>query len=291
MVKNKALGRGLEALIPAFGGENSEAPEAPVNRVPIDAIRTNPYQPRSEFSEEELRELAQSIKEKGLISPVTLTEINGENVLIAGERRLRACKMLGMEQIPAYFREIEGDEELMELALIENVQRENLNPIEEAMAYRALIERYGLSQETVADRIGKKRSTVTNSLRLLKLPPEIRESLIGEEISAGHARAILGAPNEPAMLRIWQQVVQKGLSVRETEQLTRKSTEKKPASPEKAPRDASLLKIESAFQQALGTRVRIRPKGRGGSIEIDYYNADDMERLLEIIETGSREIK
>jgi len=291
MVKSKALGRGLEALIPAFGGENRTAPEAPVNLVPVDSIRTNPYQPRSEFSEEELRELAQSIKEKGLISPVTLTEINGQHVLIAGERRLRACKMLGLEQIPAYFREIEGDEELMELALIENVQRENLNPIEEAVAYRALIERYGLSQETVADRIGKKRSTVTNSLRLLKLPPEIRESLISEEISAGHARAILGAPNEPAMLRVWQQVVQKGLSVRETELLTRKSTEKKPIIPEKAPRDASLLKIESAFQQALGTKVRIRPRDKGGSIEIEYYNADDMERLLEIIETGSREVK
>ncbi|MDD3095423.1 MAG: ParB/RepB/Spo0J family partition protein [Candidatus Neomarinimicrobiota bacterium] len=291
MVKSKALGRGLEALIPTFGGEEKTTAEAAVSRVPVHTIRTNPYQPRSEFSEEELRELAQSIKEKGLISPVTLTEINGENVLIAGERRLRACKMLGMENIPAYFRDIEGEEELMELALIENVQRENLNPIEEAIAYRALIERYGLSQETVADRIGKKRSTVTNSLRLLKLPPEIRESLISEEISSGHARAILAAPNEPAMLRVWQQVVQKGLSVRETEQLTRKNTEKKPLSPEKTPRDPSLLKIESAFQQALGTKVRLRPRGKGGSVEIEYYNADDMERILEIIETGSREVK
>lgn len=291
MAKSKALGRGLEALIPAFEPE-SKAAETPVNLVPLELIKTNPYQPRRDFAQEELGELAQSIREKGLITPVTLTEVNGEFVLIAGERRLRACKMLGMESVPAYFRDIEGDEELMELALIENVQRENLNPIEEAMAYRALIERYGLSQENVAERIGKKRSTVTNSLRLLKLPPEIRESLVSEEISSGHARAILSASNEPMMFRIWQQIVKKGLSVREAERLIKKDAEPGNEKSGKAPvRDAAQLKIESAFQQALGTKVRIHHKGPGGGIEIHYYDPGDLERILEIVEAGAREIK
>jgi ParB family transcriptional regulator, chromosome partitioning protein len=291
MAKSKALGRGLEALIPAFES-GSKSPDTPVNLVPISLIRTNPHQPRREFAEEELRELAQSIREKGLISPVTLTELNGDFVLIAGERRLRACKMLDMESIPAYFRDIEGDEELMELALIENVQRENLNPIEEAMAYRALIERYGLSQEHVAERIGKKRSTITNSLRLLRLPPEIRESLVREEISSGHARAILAATNEAMMLRVWQQIVRKGLSVREAEKLTRKDPGSQPVKSSGASnRDAAQLKLESAFQQALGTKVRVRHKGPGGCIEIHYYDPDDVGRILDIIEAGTREIK
>lgn len=291
MVKSKALGRGLEALIPAFES-GSETPKTPVNLVPLSLIKTNPYQPRREFAHEELAELAQSIREKGLITPVTLTEINGDFVLIAGERRLRACKMLDMESIPAYFRDVAGDEELMELALIENVQRENLNPIEEAMAYRALIERYGLSQENVAERIGKKRSTITNSLRLLKLPPEIRDSLVSEEISSGHARAILAAPNEAVMLRVWQQIVRKGLSVREAEKLTKKDREEEGRkSVKNAGRDAAQLKIESAFQQALGTKVRVHHKGPGGTVEIHYYDPDDVERILEIVEAGAREVK
>ena len=207
---NKSLGRGLEVLIPTFQTEGRDTRETPVNEINIHKIKPNPYQPRREFAAEELNELAQSIRERGLITPITVTEQGSDFILVAGERRLRACKQLGFEAIPAYFRTVESDEELMELALIENIQRENLNPIEEAMAYRALIERYKLSQETVAERIGKKRSTITNSIRLLKLPQEIRESLIANEISSGHARAILAAEGIPAMIRVWQQIVKKG---------------------------------------------------------------------------------
>jgi len=292
MAKSKALGRGLEVLIPTFQTDGKEIQEAPVNEIDIHKIKPNPYQPRREFAAEELNELAQSIRINGLISPITVTEQGSDFILVAGERRLRACKQLGFDTIPAYFRAVESEEELMELALIENVQRENLNPIEEAMAYRALIERYKLSQETVAERIGKKRSTITNSLRLLKLPQEIRESLIADEISSGHARAILAADGVPAMIRVWQQIVNKGLSVRDAEKLTRKSGSEDRGSGKdikKESKDATVLKLESSLQQSLGTKVRIKHKKPGGTIEITYYSAEDLERILDIVENGANE--
>jgi ParB family chromosome partitioning protein len=292
MVKNKALGRGLDILIPTFSSnEEGRIQDVPVKEIRLEHIRTNPFQPRRDFSQEELKELTESIRQKGLITPLTITERNGEYILIAGERRLRACRELKMQTVPAYIRDVESDEELMELALIENIQREDLNPIEEAMAYRALIERYGLSQELVAERIGKKRSTVTNSLRLLKLPQEIRESLIADEITSGHARAILAAETPAKMIRVWQQVIQKGLSVREAERLTQKNDSEKKHTASTAHRDSALLKLESAFQQALGTKVKIRHRQNGGSIEISYYSTDDLDRILEIIESGSHENK
>ncbi|MEA2078104.1 MAG: ParB/RepB/Spo0J family partition protein [Candidatus Marinimicrobia bacterium] len=292
MAKSKALGRGLEVLIPTFQTGDREAQDTPVNEVDIHKIKPNPYQPRREFALEELKELAQSIRERGLITPVTVTEQNGDLILVAGERRLRACKQLGHSTIPTYFRTVESDEELMELALIENVQRENLNPIEEALAYRALIERYGLSQEIVAERIGKKRSTITNSLRLLKLPQEIRESLIADEISSGHARAILSAESIPAMIRVWQQVLNKGLSVRGTEKLTRKSpegTNKNKKTIETIKKDPVVLKLEGSLQQSLGTKVRIKHRDPGGTIEVTYYSTEDLERILDIVELGTDE--
>ena len=292
MPKSKALGRGLEVLIPTFQTGDREAQDSPVKEISIHDIKPNPYQPRRKFAPEELKELAQSISERGLISPITVTEKGNDYILVAGERRLRACKQLGFKTIPTYFRTVDTDEELMELALIENVQRENLNPIEEAMAYRALIERYGLSQETVSERIGKKRSTIANSLRLLKLPQEIRESLIQNEISSGHARAILAAENSPAMIRIWQQVVNRGLSVREAEKLTRKSSDEgsknaKSALPVK--KDPVVLKLESSLQQSLGTKVRIKHHKPGGTIEITYYSTEDLDRILDIVESGTHE--
>lgn len=292
MAKSKALGRGLEVLIPTFQTGDREVQDTPVKEINIYDIKPNPYQPRREFATEELKELAQSIRERGLITPITVTKQGNDYILVAGERRLRACKQLGLETIPTYFRTVESDEELMELALIENVQRENLNPIEEAMAYRALIERYGLSQETVAERIGKKRSTIANSLRLLKLPQEIRESLIQNEISSGHARAILAADSSPAMIRIWQQVVNKGLSVREAEKLTRKSSDegsRSVKSTASVKKDPAVLKLESSLQQSLGTKVRIKHRKPGGTIEVTYYSTEDLERILDIVESGTHE--
>lgn len=292
MVKNKALGRGLDALIPTFQTEDMPQGDAPVSEIDIHKIKPNPYQPRREFLQEELEELAQSIRERGLITPVTVTERNNEYILVAGERRTRACKILGYDTIPAYFREVESDEELMELALIENVQRENLNAIEEAMAYRALIERYGLSQETVAERIGKKRTTITNSLRLLKLPEEIRESLVKNEITSGHARAILAADTAQAMVKAWKQIVYKGLSVRDAEKLTRKKEdeeENKEKVEVPVAKDSAVLKLETTLQQTLGTKVRIKHKNPGGTVEISYYSAEDLERILDIVISGANE--
>lgn len=292
MVKSKALGRGLEVLIPTYQSEDSAPQDMPVNEIDINKIKPNPYQPRREFAAEELKELAQSIRERGLITPITVTEQGTDYILVAGERRLRACKQLGYDVIPAYFRSVESDEELMELALIENVQRENLNPVEEALAYRALIERYGLSQETVAERIGKKRSTVSNSLRLLKLPQEIRESLVANEISSGHARAILGAETTQAMIRVWQQIIKKQLSVREAEKLTRKSQEEEQSVTKKIKkeqRDPVVLNLESSLQRSLGTRVRVKHKQPGGVIEVTYYSTEDLERILDIVESGANE--
>jgi ParB family chromosome partitioning protein len=292
MVKNKALGRGLDALIPTFQTEDMPQGDAPVSEIDIHKIKPNPYQPRREFLQEELEELAQSIRERGLITPVTVTERNNEYILVAGERRTRACKILGYDTIPAYFREVESDEELMELALIENVQRENLNAIEEAMAYRALIERYGLSQETVAERIGKKRTTITNSLRLLKLPEEIRESLVKNEITSGHARAILAADTAQAMVKAWKQIVHKGLSVRDAEKLTRKKEdeeENKEKVEVPVAKDSAVLKLETTLQQTLGTKVRIKHKNPGGTVEISYYSAEDLERILDIVISGANE--
>lgn len=292
MAKSKALGRGLDALIPTFQTEDMPQGEAPVNEIDIHKIKPNPYQPRREFLQEELEELAQSIRERGLITPITVTERNNEYILVAGERRTRACKILGYDTIPAYFREVESDEELMELALIENVQRENLNAIEEAMAYRALIERYGLSQETVAERIGKKRTTITNSLRLLKLPEEIRESLVKNEITSGHARAILAADTAQSMIKAWKQIVHKGLSVRDAEKLTRKKEDEE-GNKEKVEvpvaKDSAVLKLENSLQQTLGTKVRIKHKNPGGTVEISYYSAEDLERILDIVISGANE--
>lgn len=292
MAKNKALGRGLDALIPTFQTQDSTMADLPITETDIHKIKPNPYQPRREFLQEELEELAQSIRERGLITPITLTERGDEIILVAGERRMRACKLLGYDTIPAYFREVETDEELMELALIENVQRENLNAIEEAMAYRALIERYGLSQETVADRIGKKRSTITNSLRLLKLPHEIRDSLVKNDISPGHARAILAAETPQGMVKAWQQIIKKGLSVRDAEKLTRKAELEETKPLETKPitaSDSAVLQLESSLQQRLGTKVRIKHKNPGGTVEISYYSSEDLERLLEIVISGANE--
>lgn len=289
MAKNKALGRGLDALIPSFEPDESVQSVDIRSDISISNIKANPYQPRRQFSEEELEELTCSIRENGLITPITVTPDGNSYILIAGERRLRACTRLDYDMIPAYVRKIDSDEELMELALIENVQRENLNPIEEAMAYKALIERYKLSQDDVAERIGKKRSTITNTLRLLKLPDEIQDSLAVGEISQGHARALLSAEREQTMLEWWKQVIEKRLSVRETEQLGKKNPLKKKPRPEKETLNPFLESIQNNLQRNLGTNVKIRKKNDGGFIEIKYYSQQDLERILDLLEKENNE--
>lgn len=278
----KRLGRGLEALIRPQ--EDAQPVPPGTNRIPIKDIKLNPHQPRKTFDAESLDELTASIKEKGVITPVTVREIDGDWILVAGERRLRASKKAGLKTIPAYVIEVTNEAEMMEVALIENIQRENLNAIEEAEAYAVLQSQFGLSQEGIAKAVGKKRVTVTNALRLLKLPQEIRKSLEVGTISAGHGRAILSKKTPKEMLKIWKQIIKKELSVRAAESLAKgkDSIAKKKSKPKKT--NAVVKQIEDELIGILGTKAALNHKGeKGGSIVIDYYSDDDLERILDIL--------
>lgn len=279
----KRLGRGLEALIRP---QEDAQPALPgTNRIPIKDIRLNPHQPRKTFDAESLDELTDSIKEKGVITPVTIRENDGEWILIAGERRLRASIKAGLKTIPAYVIEVTNEAEMMEVALIENIQRENLNAIEEAEAFAVLQSQFGLSQEGIAKSVGKKRVTVTNSLRLLKLPLEIRKSLLDGIISAGHGRAILSKKTPKEMVSIWKQIIKKELSVRGAEALAKgKDGAAKKAKKPVRRTDASVKQLENELIGILGTKVTLHHKGKkGGSIILDYYSPDDLERILDLL--------
>ena len=272
--RRRALGRGLGALIPsappprdARGGESG--PTAPVA-----AIRPNPYQPRDTFSEEGIDELAASIRQNGLLQPLLVRRVGSGYELIAGERRFRAAQRAGMEDVPVTIREAD-DRESLELALIENLQRENLNPMEEARAYKRLGDDFGLKQEEIARRVGKKRSTVANGLRLLQLPPEIRSQIEQGALSAGHARSLLALASAAEQKRAAQNIVRKGLSVRDAERLARQSNKPAVGVDQKA--------LESRLTRGLGTRVRLRHNGRngGGRIEIEYYSLAELNGLVD----------
>lgn len=283
--KHKALGRGLSAIIPNF--ETEDAREN-LNEIDLSSISMNPLQPRKMFDENDMNELISSIREKGIIQPITVHRKNGGFELIAGERRVRAAKIAGLETIPAYIIEVATDEEMMELALIENIQREDLNPVDEALGYSLLINKYGISQEAVATKVGKNRTTITNSIRLLKLPEEILNGLRDRKISTGHARAILGLEKSSQQINLYHKILRDGLSVRSVEDWVRKindgpaqQTDKKG----KRPPNPYHKKIESHLQQTLGTRVRVRAAARGGKLEIDFYSVEDLERLMELFDT------
>ncbi len=278
----RRLGKGLDAII----ASHQDAPASGVAAISIREIKTNPLQPRQVFDPEALQELADSIKQKGVITPVTLRDTEEGYVLIAGERRWRAAQIAGLTEIPAYIIEISDDVDMMEVALIENIQRENLNPIEEAEAYAVLNGKHDLSQDEIAKAVGKKRVTITNSLRLLKLPTDIKRSLREQDISAGHGRALLGLKTTKAQLNLWQTVVKEGLSVRVVEalvqQLNEPSTGKK--STAKSRRVSPQVKaIEDELIALLGTKVKMKSGKDGGSIAINYYSDDDLERILELL--------
>lgn len=283
--KHKALGRGISAIIPNF--ETDEAREN-LNEIRLSLISTNPLQPRKLFDETVMDELVNSIREKGIIQPVTVRKKGEGYELIAGERRVRAARIAGLETIPAYVIEVASDEEMMELALIENIQREDLNPVDEALGYSLLIEKYGISQEDVATKVGKNRTTITNSIRLLKLPEVILNGLRDRRITTGHARALLGLESPKQQETLYQKIVNEGLSVRAVEEWVRKISERAHR-PQKEtpirPKNPYHRKIESLLQQTLGTRVRIRTSARGGKLEIEYYSPEDLERLMELFDT------
>ncbi len=295
----RGLGRGLDALIghgSAPPGENG-APEAagvsavgaaagrgPVS-LDIDLISPNPEQPRTHFEPEQLRELADSIREHGIIQPLVVSRDGaGGYRLIAGERRLQAARLAGLPAVPVVVREA-ADSQLLELALIENIQRADLNAIEEAMAYRRLTEEYGHTQEEAAKRVGKSRVAVANALRLLALESEIRRSLVAGEISEGHARALLGLPEGKGRLDAWRDVVKRHLSVRETEALVRKTLAASPATASRpgattARRDANIADIESRLRRALSTRVSVVPQKKGARITIECYSAEEFDHVV-----------
>jgi len=282
MAARKVLGRGLEALIPDLPDDQEDRQS--VLQVPIDRISANPYQPRQSFDQARLDELARSILEKGVIQPVTVRRKNEkeEYELIAGERRLRAARQTGYQTIPAIVMAVSSPEEMMELSLIENIQRDDLNPIHEARAYLRLQEECHLTQEEVATRVGKNRTTVANTLRLLKLPAEVQKSLLADEISMGHARALLGLENRAEQAELCKRIVKKGLSVRKVEELVKnRYEEKRESAPARKPHD--LAAAESIMQRILGTKVNINRRQHKGKIEIEFYSADDLNRILELL--------
>lgn len=284
MKKNKRLGRGLNALI-ADTKTVPNTKDGELLDIDIYLIRPNPYQPRLEFDPVALQELKSSIEENGVIQPITVRKVDDHFELISGERRLRAVTEIGLEKVPCYIRQIETAEEMLELAIIENVQREHLNPIEMAIAYQRLIDECKLTQDEVAKKIGKDRSTITNIIRLLKLPSVIQDSVRSGEISMGHARTLLALNNEKDQKTIWKQIVKDGLSVRRVEKLIKQTQESTKAKPKPAPRRSVFVqKVEDDLRESLGTKVHIRPKKEGGIIEIDFYSPEDLSRLVELFE-------
>jgi len=280
------LGKGLDALIRP--PSQQDLSPAGVTTIPISKIKTNPHQPRKYFDPKALDELSASIKEKGVITPITVRAVDNGYILIAGERRLRASKLAKRKEIPAYILEVTDEAEMMEVALIENIQRENLNPLEESEAYAVLQGQFELSQTSIAKAVGKSRSTITNALRLLQLPPEVKKSIRDNKITAGHGRAILAMKTQSGMLKLWQLILKHDLSVRGAEAIVkgRNQTVAKPKSSKKKSKLASVRKLEDEMIAILGTKVQLNHKGKkGGSIVVNYFSDDDLERLLDLIRT------
>ena len=284
-----ALGRGLEALIPELGMTAGDlAPDEKTGdggylECEIDNIRPNRYQPRVQFAEKELAELADSIRAQGIIQPLLVRRQAGAYELVAGERRLRAARMAGLDRVPVVVRAI-SDAEMLEISIVENIQRENLNPMEEADAYHHLITAFDLTQEEAARRVGKSRSAVANFLRLRQLSEPIKASIRGGELSMGHARALLGASNSARQVAAWQAVMHRRLSVRETEALI-KRLNREPAAPKDPAGGESVhfLHLAEDLSRHFGTKVEIQRRGQRGKVEIEFYSDEDLDRLLTLL--------
>ncbi|TMQ54183.1 MAG: ParB/RepB/Spo0J family partition protein [Candidatus Eisenbacteria bacterium] len=276
----KALGRGLDALIPVSSPTATEELAPGARELPISEIGSNPFQPRSRFEDDAIRELAASIKATGVLQPVLVRGLGRDGYqLVAGERRLRAASLAGLETIPAVVREVD-DREMLELALVENVQREDLNPIEEAKAYNTLATKLGMTHDQISERVGKQRVSITNALRLLVLPPEVQDMVSRGTLTAGHARALLSLESGGDQLAASRYVQSKGFSVRRTESYVRRKLRRHHSRPPGA-RLAGLMEWENKLQQKFSTHVSISPKRKGGKVEFEYYGQEDLERLLE----------
>jgi len=271
--ERRGLGKGLEALIPSAPG---------VNEVAVDSIVPNPMQPRQMLDQEALEELATSIREQGVVQPLVVTEVEGGYQLLVGERRWRAARLAGLDVVPVVVRDV-SPQQMLELALVENLQREDLNPLETASAYNHLLEEFGMTQQQVADKVGKSRVTVTNTLRLLKLPAEVKEALLQGKITEGHARTMLSLRSEKAQLQVLRAVLKSGLSVRQTEEMVRRLTEEPRPKPSPDRKPAELKALEDEFRQALGTKVNLTRGSKGGRLVIYFYSEEELQGIYDLI--------
>lgn len=287
MVNKTRLGRGLGALIPDL--DEQEQKNIPsrenksIEQIRVARVKPNPFQPRLEFDRVALDELKKSISEKGLIQPITVRQISdGSYEIISGERRFRSVSELGYEFIPAYILDVKSDEDMLELSLIENIQREDLNPIEVALGFQRLLDDCHLTQEEVAQKVGKERSTVTNFLRLLKLPKQIQNSIVEKNLPMGHARALISVNDKEFQLELWQKILKEQLSVRKVEALVKKHAEPK-SKPKPAEVDDTPIYIQDAenrLRRIFATQVRIVTKGETGRVEIEFYSRDELDGIL-----------
>ena len=292
-MSRKALGKGLDALIPGAGedaepasGVGTEARRpgnaGVVTRIQIRSIEPNPLQPRKDFDRESLEELADSIRQKGVLQPILVRAAGEGYELVAGERRLRAAKLAGLKSIPAIVYVVETDADMLELSIIENVQREDLNAIDTALAYRKLVDDCSLTQEQVSERIGKSRAAVTNKMRLLGLPAEVQKKVRAGDLSEGHARALLGLPTRKEQVDLARRVISQGLSVRDVERLVKRfigeDGREKQVKKELSPRLQAILE---EMQRALGTKITLTGSEKKGSLKIDYYSPDDLTRICD----------
>ena len=285
MSKKANLGKGLEALISQY---STEKDSSYINdAIPINKIQANPNQPRKDFNDSKMEELVLSIKEKGILQPIAVRELkNGNYEIIAGERRYRASKLIGLKSIPAYILSVEDESEIMEFALIENIQRDDLNPIEESEAYASLKSKYNLSQKEISKKVGKSRSLIANSLRLLKLPSSIKEDIKNNKLSMGHAVSLLGLKSKTQMLAIANRIIKNKLSVRNTEEIISKinSNAPKSKSNRKSLKSQLLNEFESKLIHKFGTKVSISSNNKGkGKVVFEFYTQDDLERILDLL--------
>jgi ParB family chromosome partitioning protein len=279
LTARQALGKGLGALIPEKGVPEGEGKRL-LQQCGIEEVHPNPFQPRKTFSDEQLQELVDSIREKGILQPLLVRRRSDGYELIAGERRWRAAQRAGLREIPILVRDV-SESEMLELSLIENIQREDLNPIEEAEAYKRLMEQFHLTQEEISKKVGKDRSTIANTVRLLRLPPEIKLSLAEGKITMGHARAFLSLEGVDKQRLLWKKLLSAGLSVRQTESLVKRLRTRSSPPPRRSHPEWSAL-IEE-LQRALGTKVRILGNRKRGKIEIDFFSPDELDRVIELL--------
>ncbi|MGI6721274.1 MAG: ParB/RepB/Spo0J family partition protein [Anaerovoracaceae bacterium] len=285
--KNTGLGRGLDALfegaesIIGDDGNDTDSSSSKVTEINIDEIKPNANQPRKTFDPEKLADLSNSIKEHGVIQPVIVRSIGKGYEIVAGERRWRAARQAGLKEIPCLVRDL-SEEQLALFAIIENMQREDLNPVEEAEGLQRMISTFGLTQEQVSKSVGKSRPYITNSIRLLKLEDEVKTLLSEGSISSGHARALLSLDRKP-QIELANKIASDGLSVRATEEIINGTSKKHKTRPKPRPKNPDVLRVEEDLKNVLGTKVNLRHSGKKGKIEIEYYSRDELDRLLEIL--------